>query len=93
MATHVSKQSQVAHAALIELNSACELFEHAARHGGRAVKFLVSTRVISISVRLVCFGFFHPSYLPFPRCVTEGLFRFDVLLSIIFLSIDKFIDW
>lgn len=41
VATHVSKQSQVAHAALIELNSACELFENAAKHGGRAVKFLV----------------------------------------------------
>ncbi|KXN89689.1 hypothetical protein AN958_05229 [Leucoagaricus sp. SymC.cos] len=40
VATHVSKQSQVAHAAMIELDNACDLFEHAARHGGRAVKFL-----------------------------------------------------
>ncbi|EKM78436.1 hypothetical protein AGABI1DRAFT_121521 [Agaricus bisporus var. burnettii JB137-S8] len=40
VATHVSKQSQVAHAAMIELRNACELFESAAKHGGRAVKFL-----------------------------------------------------
>ncbi|KAJ3882231.1 fungal-specific transcription factor domain-containing protein [Lentinula edodes] len=37
--THGSR-SKVAPAALFELKSACELFEQAARHGGRAVKFL-----------------------------------------------------
>jgi hypothetical protein len=48
VATHVSKQSQVAHAAMIELNNACELFEHASRHGGRAVKFLVSSVILAL---------------------------------------------
>ncbi|KAE9406550.1 hypothetical protein BT96DRAFT_875520 [Gymnopus androsaceus JB14] len=37
--THGPK-SKVAPAALLELKSACELFEQAATHGGRAVKFL-----------------------------------------------------
>jgi len=41
-ATHVSKQCQVAHTAMVELDRACELFERAANYGGRAVKFLVS---------------------------------------------------
>lgn len=45
MATHVSKQSHVAFAALLELRGACEMFENAAKQGGRAVKFLVSCSI------------------------------------------------
>ncbi|KAF9078402.1 hypothetical protein BDP27DRAFT_1309531 [Rhodocollybia butyracea] len=41
--THASR-SKVAPAALLELKSACELFETAAVHGGRAVKFLPIVR-------------------------------------------------
>ena len=38
-------QSKMAHTALMELKGACELFERASVHGGRAVKMLVSTRL------------------------------------------------
>ena len=47
-ATHVSKQCQVAHTAMVELDHACELFERAASYGGRAVKFLVSLYCLSL---------------------------------------------
>jgi len=47
-ATHVSKQCQVAHTAMVELDHACELFERAASYGGRAVKFLVSLYRLSL---------------------------------------------
>jgi hypothetical protein len=49
VATHVSKKSQVAHAAMIELRNACELFENAAKQGGRAVKFLVSALSLDLT--------------------------------------------
>ncbi|KAJ3500770.1 hypothetical protein NLJ89_g9642 [Agrocybe chaxingu] len=39
VATH-SSRSKMAPAALLEIKNACDLFEEAARHGGRAVKFL-----------------------------------------------------
>lgn len=39
--TH-SPKCKVAPAALLELKTACDLFENAASHGGRARKFLVS---------------------------------------------------
>ncbi|KAF8639131.1 hypothetical protein AX17_001621 [Amanita inopinata Kibby_2008] len=39
VATHCSRSS-IAPAALLELNNACDLFERAAVHGGRSVKFL-----------------------------------------------------
>lgn len=41
VATH-SSRSKIAPAALLELKTACDLFEMAAGYGGRAVKFLVS---------------------------------------------------
>lgn len=37
-------KTKVTSAAMLQLRSACELFENAAAYGGRAVKFLVSPR-------------------------------------------------
>ena len=41
VATH-GPRSNVAPAALLELKNACDLFEAASAHGGRAIKFLVN---------------------------------------------------
>lgn len=40
-ATGIGLKSKVTSAALIQLRSACELFENASAYGGRAMKFLV----------------------------------------------------
>lgn len=38
----LASKSKVAPAALLELGTACDLFERAAAYGGRATKFIVS---------------------------------------------------
>ena len=62
--THSSK-CKVAPAALLELNSACELFASAANHGGRAVKFLVRASLLHVYCSEVNFPFFK-AYLETP---------------------------
>jgi hypothetical protein len=48
--TH-SPSCKVAPAALLELSMACDLFERAAAHGGRAKKFLVRESPYDLSFR------------------------------------------
>jgi len=56
--TH-SPKCKVATAALIELRTACDLFEAAASYGGRAIKFLVSVLTSTAEVRSSKLAWFH----------------------------------
>lgn len=59
--TH-SPKCKVAPAALLELKTACDLFEAAATHGGRAGKFLVSR--FTLFVREIRGGWNYPTFCP-----------------------------
>ncbi|KAJ4490375.1 hypothetical protein J3R30DRAFT_3278237 [Lentinula aciculospora] len=68
--THGSR-SKVAPAALLELKSACELFEQAASHGGRAVKFLpILQRLLDKAQKI-----FYDTCNGVPPAVPNDIFR------------------
>src|SRR3984957_1859608 len=75
--TH-SPLSKVAPAALLELRTACDLFEKAASYGGRAVKFLVSSRF------LICISFF--SHVIFSRFSRDSSKR-PIKLTLIHIAV------
>ncbi|KAJ3746408.1 hypothetical protein DFH05DRAFT_1394703 [Lentinula detonsa] len=68
--THGSR-SKVAPAALLELKSACELFEQAASHGGRAVKFLPIVQRLLDKAQKV----FYDTCNGVPPAISDDIFR------------------